>query len=221
LRHGAKGSATTPPPRHCEEQSDAAIHRRSFLVFNPKEIPMKEHFRQSMAWLHTWTGLLAGWVMFFVFITGSAAFFDREITRWMQPELPMRVEQQYPPTAEMAEKSLAFLEKQREPATMWVIRFPSDGRRVGNAGMRGYPSFLEVWWGAGGARLDPGTGEVIPRPETRATKGGGFFVHAHYSLHYIDHGLDIVGVFAMLMFVALITGLIVHKRIFKDFFRKV
>jgi uncharacterized iron-regulated membrane protein len=186
---------------------------------------MKEHFRQSMAWLHTWTGLLAGWVMFFVFVTGTAAFFCDEITRWMQPELPLRGEQQYPPTAEMAERALVFLERQREPANGWLIDFPTDGQRIGNlghkgAGLRGDQTFFEVWWGAGKERLDPVTGEVLQRPETRATEGGELFVHAHYKLHYMDGrtGLYIVGIFTMLMFTALITGLIVHKRIFKDFF---
>jgi uncharacterized iron-regulated membrane protein len=186
---------------------------------------MKEHFRQSMAWLHTWAGLLAGWVMFFVFVTGTAAFFCDEITRWMSPELPLRVEQQFPPTAEMAEKAVDFLAKQREPANGWVIEFPSDGRRIGNlghhggmTGLRGYQSFLKVRWGAGEERLDPVTGEVLIPPETRATEGGGLFVGVHYALHYVAYGLEIVGIFAMLMFIALITGLIVHKRIFKDFF---
>jgi hypothetical protein len=93
----------------------------------------------------------------------------------MQPELPLRVEQQYPPTAEMAETALAFLEKQREPANGWVIDFPTDGRRIGNLGskgpeLRGYQTALEVWWGAGEARLDSVTGEIIPRPETRVTE---------------------------------------------------
>ena len=32
---------------------------------------MNTSFRQSMAWLHTWTGLVVGWVLFFVFVTGS------------------------------------------------------------------------------------------------------------------------------------------------------
>jgi uncharacterized iron-regulated membrane protein len=98
---------------------------------------MKEHFRQSMAWLHTWTGLLAGWVMFFVFVTGTAAFFCDEITRWMQPELPLRVEPQFPPTAEMAETAVDFLARQREPANGWGIWFPTDGRRIGNVGHKG------------------------------------------------------------------------------------
>ena len=47
---------------------------------------MKEGFRQSMAWLHTWTGLVVGWVLFFVFLTGTAGYVQIELTRWMQPE---------------------------------------------------------------------------------------------------------------------------------------
>ena len=47
---------------------------------------MKEGFRQSMAWLHTWTGLVVGWILFFVFLTGTAGYVQIELTRWMQPE---------------------------------------------------------------------------------------------------------------------------------------
>ena len=31
---------------------------------------MKQGFRQSMAWLHTWTGLLVGWVLLLIFMAG-------------------------------------------------------------------------------------------------------------------------------------------------------
>ena len=48
---------------------------------------MKNGFRQSMAWLHTWTGLVVGWVLFFVFVTGNLGRFDTEIDRWMKPEI--------------------------------------------------------------------------------------------------------------------------------------
>ena len=50
---------------------------------------MKETFRASMAWLHTWAGLLLGWVLYFMFVTGTAGYLDTEIDRWMQPELPL------------------------------------------------------------------------------------------------------------------------------------
>ena len=48
---------------------------------------MKGGFRQSMAWLHTWTGLLLGWLLFAIFVTGTSAYFQEEITRWMTPEV--------------------------------------------------------------------------------------------------------------------------------------
>ena len=49
---------------------------------------MKNGFRQSMAWLHTWTGLLVGWVLLLIFMAGTASYYREEISRWMRPELP-------------------------------------------------------------------------------------------------------------------------------------
>lgn len=49
---------------------------------------MKQGFRQSMAWLHTWVGLIPGWILYIVFVFGTAAFFQYEIDAWMRPELP-------------------------------------------------------------------------------------------------------------------------------------
>jgi hypothetical protein len=48
---------------------------------------MKEGLRQSMAWLHTWCGLLVCWVLLLVFAGGSASYFKEEISLWMMPEL--------------------------------------------------------------------------------------------------------------------------------------
>jgi uncharacterized iron-regulated membrane protein len=43
--------------------------------------------RVSMSWLHTWSGLVLGWLLFAIFVTGTLSFFRNEITFWMQPEL--------------------------------------------------------------------------------------------------------------------------------------
>ena len=51
---------------------------------------MRTGFRQSMAWLHAWSGLVVGWVLFAVFVTGTASYYKPEIARWMQPELVAR-----------------------------------------------------------------------------------------------------------------------------------
>ena len=48
-------------------------------------------FRQSMAWLHTWTGLTVGWVLYFIFLTGTVGYLNNEVDRWMRPEAPVVV----------------------------------------------------------------------------------------------------------------------------------
>ena len=48
---------------------------------------MRNGFRQSMAWLHAWSGLVVGWVLFSVFVTGTASYYRSEISQWMRPEL--------------------------------------------------------------------------------------------------------------------------------------
>lgn len=46
-----------------------------------------EGFRQANAWLHTWSGLVLGWLLFAVFLTGTLSYFLDEINTWMRPEL--------------------------------------------------------------------------------------------------------------------------------------
>ena len=38
-----------------------------------------EGLRQSMSWLHTWSGLLLGWLLYAVFFTGTLSYFVDEI----------------------------------------------------------------------------------------------------------------------------------------------
>ncbi|THF62528.1 PepSY-associated TM helix domain-containing protein [Pseudothauera rhizosphaerae] len=185
---------------------------------------MKEHFRQSMAWLHTWAGLVAGWVLFFVFVTGSAAYFHMEITRWMQPEMPLRSQAQHPPAATMVKTAVDFLARQPDAARAWTITLPANGERIGcgtSCGglLRGYPSDLKVSWADRKEWLHGVTGRLLPLPPvSRATEGGDTFLHMHYMLHYVNQGELIVALCTMLALLAVITGVIVHKKIFKDFF---
>jgi uncharacterized iron-regulated membrane protein len=44
---------------------------------------MKEHFRQSMAWWHTWVGLICGWLLFAIFFTGTTAVFLGAGQHWL------------------------------------------------------------------------------------------------------------------------------------------
>ena len=48
--------------------------------------PNFPNFRQAMTWLHTWTGLVLGFVLIAAFFFGALSVFDREIDRWAIPE---------------------------------------------------------------------------------------------------------------------------------------
>lgn len=164
-----------------------------------------QSFTQSMAWLHTWGCLLLGWVLFAIFLTGTLAVFDKEIDGWMRPEVPA-----YMGTQEDAlQRAVDYLQARHADAPSWNINLPTA--RSSN---------LSVSTGeqrrGGGQLLDPTTGEPIT---ARETAGGGFFFRFHFTLNMPRTiGIWIVGVAAMAMLVALISGIVIHKKIFKDFF---
>ncbi|ENX63809.1 MULTISPECIES: PepSY-associated TM helix domain-containing protein [Acinetobacter] len=168
--------------------------------------------RQSMSWLHTWTSLLLGWLLYAVFLTGTLSFFQNEITVWMKPELHQSVNS----TSQQQQLSYAlqYLQQNGQPAESWNIRFanerqpaimlnirkPGEGRRRGG----------EIY-------LDAQTGQEI---KARETRGGGFLYRFHFELYGMPRiwGRWIVGIATLFMFVAIISGIITHKKIFKDFF---
>ncbi|MEO7470066.1 MAG: PepSY-associated TM helix domain-containing protein [Sphingobium limneticum] len=249
---------------------------------------MKNGIRQSMSWLHGWSGLLLGWLLFAVFLTGTIAYFRQEITLWMQPELHGSV-----PSPRAAETALAKLAEVAPNASSWTVNLPNDrsdtvriswrnerdrqnlrsregssaerrntngranggsastvrskdpaavrdperrdvaqagqGRRGdGNAGRSGGSEDAakgEPTRQRGGGRgrdrnsltLDATTGEVL---KPRETAGGNFLYRFHFELYALprDWARWIVGIATMAMFVAIISGIITHKKIFKDFF---
>ena len=176
---------------------------------------MKEGFRQSMAWLHTWSGLLVGWVLFMIFSAGTATYFRQEITQWMQPEM---LQAHAGPQA--ASHALNALREKAAKADRWTIDLltprdpivrigwvqPAPANKAKNARGRFKTEFL-----------DPATGDVV---KARETRGGEFFYRLHFDLHYMPAiwARWIVGFCAMFMLVAIVSGVITHKRIFKDFF---
>jgi uncharacterized iron-regulated membrane protein len=82
---------------------------------------MKGGVRQSMSWLHGWSGLLLGWLLFAIFVTGTIAYFRQEVTLWMQPELHGSV-----PSPRAAEIGLAKLAEVAPQASSWTVNLPSD-----------------------------------------------------------------------------------------------
>lgn len=171
---------------------------------------MKESFRQSMAWLHTWSGLLPGWILYFIFVTGTLGYFDDEIDRWMQPERP--IGNKVASAEHAITAGIAALQKEAPDAQRWLI-FTNNERINSDIMVGSHDGPVRIDY----AYVDPTTLEKV---ETRETGGAQLLYQMHYLLHYLprDVAYWIVGIASMAMLIALITGVIIHKRIFKDFF---
>ena len=181
---------------------------------------MKAYFRQSMAWLHTWGCLVAGWLLFFIFLLGTATVFHIEISRWMQPERPLDAPPMQPvDRATALAHALDYLEQHAAGQSRWDIYLPHERHRH----RQEKRALLAVGWRGdlrGQADLDPHTGAEVPRLAVRDTEGGRAFLELHSELHYLGEGLGkrIVAAAALLGLLGLVTGVIVHKKIFQDFF---
>lgn len=167
---------------------------------------------QSMSWLHTWGSLVCGWLLFAIFLTGSISVFDTEINRWMRPELPQASVSQ----VKAAQTALKHLSTNFADKSNWSIVLPTE--RSDELAITAGTD--ESWRAAPGSStrqtLDPQTGEVI---RARETAGGNFFFRFHFTLHFPRNiGIWIVGFLGMAMLAAIISGVIIHKKIFREFF---
>ncbi len=168
--------------------------------------------RQTMSDLHIWTGLLAGWILYAMFLTGTAAYFREETSRYMRPELPQVL--QATPTAVTAERVIARILAETPASNQISLTLPSARNPLASAFWR--DPAIQGRGGNSGV-FDPVSGE---RVHARATDGGNFFYVFHFNLHYISPlwGRWIAGLCAMFMLVAIVSGVITHKKIFTDFF---
>lgn len=165
-----------------------------------------------MAWLHTWCGLTAGWVLCAIFLTGTLSVFREPITLWMSAKPSLTESEAGDGDIDMAvERAAAHLEGMAPDARFWRIELPA---RPGEA--------IEMAWRVGResltAAMHPVTGDVLAAPWGRKTEGGRHFMSFHYTLHGGTAGYWVVGWLSMCMLVALVSGVVVHRRIFKDFF---
>jgi uncharacterized iron-regulated membrane protein len=169
--------------------------------------------RQTMSDLHIWVGLLVGWLLYAMFLTGTVSYFKDELSQWMRPELPHQAA--VPDPALVAQRMVSGLEAVAPGSTQWGLRLP-DARN----------NTVYAWWrtppgqgqrGFDEAYFDPATGREVA---ARDTLGGDFFYRFHFQFHYmpISWGRWLAGLCAMFMLVAIISGVITHKKIFVDFF---
>jgi len=169
---------------------------------------MEPTLRASMNWLHTWSGVLLGGLLFAIFWMGTLSVFDREIDRWMAPMTRLAVSKPAPALDALRPfYDLAAAAK----APRWAVVLPTERDPV-----------IRVFWqgtsGPASHLLNPASGTELPEP---GTWGGSRFI---YPFHYMMHikvwrlGAWIVGLASMAMLVLCVSGVIVHRKIFVDLF---
>jgi uncharacterized iron-regulated membrane protein len=195
-----------------------------------------QNFRLSMAWLHTWFGLVLGFVLMAVFFFGSLSVFDREIDRWAIPSTRFA-----PQPMPSFDKMLLPVFQEMKPSTQSIEQARG---RVSGPMADSFPVVKS--WGAytthrdpvlslfasyelpnakdpedsvfGDRTIDPRNGKLLPDDHLKI--GSQFFYPLHYSLHleWKNLGYFIVGFSALVMLVALVSGVVMHRKIFRELF---
>lgn len=172
---------------------------------------MNGTFRQRMASLHTWAGLLVCWLLLLMFTSGTASYFRDEINLWMKPELHGAAMQPASVTR-AGETAVQVLQRRAAQAKHWFITLPTARTPYSRATWSGPDGKLHT------ALIDPATGAELP--SARDTHAGAFLSRLHFDLYYVppQTGRWIAGLCAMVLLVSLVSGVITHRRIFRDFF---
>ena len=161
-----------------------------------------------MNWLHTWAGLALGAILFAIFWMGTLSVFDREIDRWMMPDT--RLATNAPPAWPALIDSARAL---APDSPSWGFVMPSPAR-------------------ADSALLLPRRRWQLrfsrprPRRRRRATRGRHPGRHGLYLPVSLPPAPALLGPSAtgwwgwpaMAMLVLLVSGVIIHRKIFAEFF---
>jgi len=204
---------------------------------------MFTNFRQAMTWLHTWLGMVLGFVLMVAFFFGALSVFDREIDRWTIPEtrfepqpmpsfdkMLLPILRQVQPDAQDYAANMSRLHDSSQGPMTPRLELPVDEYSI-------YTTHRDpvLWMGVGfGVPLAKNPddhnhihGDVTIDPRTAALVsddalkiGSRWFYPMHYGLHWswMNLGYWLVGLASFAMLVALVTGVIMHRKIFREFF---
>lgn len=169
---------------------------------------ISKHFRESMNWFHTWVGISLGSVLFAIFWTGSLTVFDKEIDQWMKPELRIAPEPSVSLDATVLPRLSSFAPAQGSEVWISPPRDRIPAIRLYYDDQEGNSHEL---------LLDPRTGEKLDLTDSHA--GTEFFFRFHFMLHMPNNiGYWIVGLAALAMMALVVSGIFIHRKIFREFF---
>ena len=164
-------------------------------------------FRRDMTTLHTWAGVICSGLLFAMFWMGSLSVFDREIDRWMIPETRLDTPQRV-----SLDALRPVLDELSKETSRLRIRLPTPREPTIRIGYTGADGEYTV------RRIDPGNGASIHATDSMA--GTGFIFPFHFSFHvrWMSLGYWLVGFLSMAMLVLIVSGVVIHRKIFAEFF---
>lgn len=197
---------------------------------------MFANFRLSLTWLHTWFGLVLGFVLMVAFFFGSLSVFDREIDRWSLPETRIAAQPMPSFDAVLAEQFRSMTEPDPVQLAAAAHRVTQPlPERLAQSSWNAYTTHrdpvLLMYVGFAvphstlpddmvfeDLTLDPRDGKRLRKDQLAL--GSGFFYPMHYGLNFTWHdiGYWIVGLSAMAMLAALVSGVVMHRKLFREFF---
>jgi len=165
---------------------------------------MKPTFRKSMIWLHTYVGLISGWLLFVVFVTGTLSYYNTEISHWINGN--KLSSQQH---LLLLDQAMDKLKQQAANADSWQIQLPDERGKSFAIGYRVDGERQRIYLNS----------ETLAPIELKDSNGGNFFRTFHYTLSLRGWGgRYFTGFAAMCMLLGIFTGIYTHRRFFKDFF---
>ncbi|MEN6670062.1 PepSY-associated TM helix domain-containing protein [Psychrobacter sp. B38] len=196
-------------------------------------------YRLMMTEVHTWFGLLLGWLLFTIFLMGTVSYFNNELSVWLQPEIPA-ISQQALPASSSSIPSTSSMQPQSTASTTSVSTDNKpESFAMAISHLQATQANATNWFitkGASSTSNDQRLHITVSTDKERQqyqfdtqtqtaytprdTAGGNFFYRMHFDLHYMSviWARIIVGIASMMMLIAIIAGVIVHKKIFTDFF---
>ncbi|MET0334566.1 MAG: PepSY-associated TM helix domain-containing protein [Rhizobacter sp.] len=197
---------------------------------------MFQNFRLTMAWVHTWFGLVLGFVLMAAFFFGSLSVFDREIDRWAVPAT--RVAAQGVPSFDTVLRPI--LERmQPEPADIAALqgklsgpvpaRFDTINYWDIRSSTRDPVTHIYAGYEVPGAKSPDeliyatrmvvgATGQVLEKQPSFIGTGLFYPLHINLTLEWGQLGAWIIGLAAFVMLAALVSGVVMHRKIFRELF---
>jgi uncharacterized iron-regulated membrane protein len=186
-------------------------------------INLKARETKTLVAVHGWAGAVLGLLLYAVIVTGTAAVFANEIKTWSGGRLGTSEPMSQPLTALLtrleAETPKAFREDlslRTTPAGNLLAFFHADEMVDGARRERGVLYTI----GPGGRVIsrDEGFGRDLAANDPH-TALGRFYVDLHVRLHVPNPwGLILTGILGLAMLVAAVSGILMHRHLFRDIF---